>query len=58
MMEPQTEWQTPYLPPSLLLDESAPEAWLFLDYEDDGRVLALTPQEYESIFRPAPDDQG
>lgn len=47
-----------YRPPSLLLDDDAPGRWVFLDYEDDGNVLALTPQQYESIYRPDPNDQG
>ena len=47
-----------YRPPSLLLDEDAPERWIFFDYQDDGRVLLLTPHHYESIYRPDPDDQG
>lgn len=43
---------------SVLLEEDAQEAWVFLDYQDDGRVLALTRQQYESRYRPAPDEQG
>lgn len=49
---------TPYRPPSQLLDEDAPERWIFLDYGDDGRVFLLTRQRYESLYRPDPDDQG
>jgi hypothetical protein len=45
-------------PRSVLLEEDAQEAWVFLDYQDDGRVLALTRQQYESRYRPAPDEQG
>jgi hypothetical protein len=45
-------------PRSVLLDEDAPEVWVFLDYQDDGRVLVLTRQQYESRYRPAPDEQG
>ncbi len=47
-----------YFPPSLLMDENAPEGWMFLDFEDDGRVLALTPEEFEATYRPDPEDQG
>lgn len=53
-MEPHAS----YIPPSRDLDENAPERWVFLDYEDDGHVLTLTPQQYEAIYRPDPDDQG
>lgn len=45
-------------PRSVLLDEDAPEAWMFLDYADDGRVLVLTRLQYETRYRPGPDDQG
>ena len=48
----------PYIPPTLLRDEDAPERWLFLDYREGGRVLTLTPKQYEKIYRPDPDDQG
>ena len=48
----------PYFSPTLLLDDVAPEAWIFLDYEDDGRVLVLSPKQYEAIYRPGPEDQG
>src|SRR5438552_19199433 len=48
----------PYFSPTLLLDDIAPEAWIFLDYEDDGRVLVLSPKQYEAIYRPDPEDQG
>ena len=48
----------PYFSPTLLLDDVAPETWLFLDYEDDGRVLILTPKQYEAVYRPDPEDQG
>ncbi|MGH2436724.1 MAG: hypothetical protein ACRDFA_07005 [bacterium] len=47
-----------YLPPSVAMDEDAPESWVFLDYEIDGRVLVLAPEQYEAIYRPAPEDQG
>jgi len=47
-----------YLPPSVVMDEDAPESWIFLDYEIDGRVLVLAPDQYEAIYRPAPEDQG
>ncbi|MFN3285386.1 MAG: hypothetical protein ACK45F_03820 [bacterium] len=45
-------------PRSALLDEDAPEFWVFLDYANDGRVLVLTRFQYEARYRPAPDDQG
>ncbi len=48
---------TPELSRSLLLEENAPDAWVFLHYEDDGRVVALTPEEYEVLYRPSPEDQ-
>ena len=48
----------PYFSPTLLLDDVAPEAWIFLDYEDDGRVLVLSPKQYEAMYRPDPEDQG
>jgi len=48
----------PYFSPTLLLDDIAPEAWIFLDYEDDGRVLVLSPKQYEAMYRPDPEDQG
>jgi hypothetical protein len=57
-MEAYVEPEALYPPRSMLLDGDAPERWIFLDYEDDGRVVALTPQQYESIYRPDPDDQG
>lgn len=47
-----------YLPPSVAMDEDAPESWIFLDYGLDGRVLVLAPEQYEAIYRPAPEDQG
>jgi len=47
-----------YLPPSVVMDEDAPESWIFLDYGLDGRVLVLAPEQYEAIYRPAPEDQG
>lgn len=40
------------------MDENAPEGWLFLDYQDDGRILALTLKEFEAAYRPGPEDQG
>lgn len=57
-MVPHIEPDTSYRPASLFLDEDAPERWIFLDYRDDGQVLSLTPQLFESIYRPDPDDQG
>ena len=50
--------EIPYFSPTLLLDDLAPEAWIFLDYDDDGRVQVLTPQQYEAVYRPDPEDQG
>lgn len=47
-----------YLPPSVVMDEDAPESWVFLDYRIDGRVLVLPREQYEAIYRPAPEDQG
>jgi hypothetical protein len=50
--------EIPYFSPTLLLDDLAPEAWIFLDYDDDGRVQVLTPKQYEAVYRPSPEDQG
>ncbi len=47
-----------YLPRSAVMDEDAPEGWIFLDYQDDGRILALAPKEFEATYRPGPEDQG
>lgn len=57
-MVPQVAASTLYIPPSLVLDEDAPDRWLFLDYQEDGRVVRLTRQRYERIYRPDPGDQG
>ncbi len=48
----------PHRPRSVLLDEDAPEAWVFLDYVEDGGVVVLTRLQYESRYRPGPEDQG
>lgn len=50
--------EIPYFSPTLLLDDLAPEAWIFLDYDDDGRVQVLTPKQYEAVYRADPEDQG
>jgi hypothetical protein len=50
--------EIPYFSPTLLLDDLSPEAWIFLDYDDDGRVQVLTPKQYEAVYRPDPEDQG
>jgi len=42
--------EIPYFSPTLLLDDLAPEAWIFLDYDDDGRVQVLTPKQYEAAI--------
>ena len=47
-----------YLSPSALMDEEAPESWIFLDYQDDGRILTLAPRQFEATYRPGPEDQG
>jgi hypothetical protein len=46
------------LPSSLFRDENASEGWMFLDYEDDGRVVTMAPDVFEALYRPDPDDQG
>jgi len=43
---------------SASLDEDALEGWIFLDYQDDGRVVALARNQFEAIYRPGPEDQG
>jgi len=47
-----------YLSPSALMDEEAPESWIFLDYQDDGRILTLPLRQFEATYRPGPEDQG
>jgi len=47
-----------YLSPTALMDEEAPEGWIFLDYQDDGRILTLAPRQFEATYRPGPEDQG
>ena len=47
-----------YLSPSALMDEEAPESWIFLDYQDDGRILTLPLRQFEATYRPCPEDQG
>ena len=58
LMAPHVEPKTSYRPPSVLLDEDAPERWIFLDYRETGRVVLLTRPRYESMYRPDPGDQG
>jgi len=53
-----TQSVSPYLPPSALMDEDAPEGWMFLDYQDDGRIFALALKDFEATYRPDPEDQG
>jgi hypothetical protein len=47
-----------YLSRSALMDEEAPESWIFLDYLDDGRILTLPVRQFEATYRPGPEDQG
>lgn len=46
------------LPWSVRIEESASEGWMYLDYDDDGRVVIMAPDVFESLYRPGPDDQG
>ena len=53
-----TQTVSPYLPRSAIMDEDAPERWMFLDYQDDGRIFALALKDFEATYRPDPEDQG
>lgn len=41
-----------------ILEEDLHEGWIYLLFDDNGNVTAMTRDEWEATVRPDPEDQG
>lgn len=43
---------------TLPFEEDVWDRWIYLTYDDQGHSVVLTREEWESLFRSDPEDQG
>ncbi len=44
--------------PQVLLEFEAPDRWVYVVFDESGEPYYVTKDEWESLFRPGPEDQS